>query len=297
MLSGGHSIGQAKLNHRDVDELLRSGYFPLRKWIANDSQILEDVPVEHLAEDIKSLSDPSTTTFVLGLSSSHNSDQFHFKVQVLDPPSKYTERIVLSRTAKIFDPMVWLFPITVVGKVFMQNLWLTKLNWDDELTIEWQNVWRNWEAQLPFINGITIPRWNCYKPQAEVIQLHVFSDASKSAYGSAGYLRIISNSEVFVSLQSSKSKVAPLELLSIRRLELAAMHLFSKIARHFIKESKFKYTSVHLWTDSMDVLFWLQSQPSRWITFVANQCSSILENCPVVSFYHSKSKENPADIV
>ena len=139
--------------------------------------------------------------------------------------------------------------------------------------------------------------WNCYKPQAEVIELHVFSDASKSAYGLAAYLRIISNSEAFVSLQSSKSKVAALKLLSIPRLELAAMDLSSKISKHFIKESQFEYTSVHLWTDSMDVLFWLQSQPSRLVTFVANRCSSILENCPEASFYHVKSKDNPADIV
>ena len=106
-----------------VTELLRSGCFPLRKWVAN----LEDVPVEHLAKDTKSLSDPSTTTSVLGLSSSYNSEQFYFKVQVLDPPSKYTKRVGMSRIAKIFDPMGWLSPIIVVGKVFMQNLWLTKL--------------------------------------------------------------------------------------------------------------------------------------------------------------------------
>ena len=139
--------------------------------------------------------------------------------------------------------------------------------------------------------------WNCYKPQAEVIELHVFSDASKSAFESAGNLRIISNGELLVSLQLSKSKVAPLKLLSIPRLGLAAIHLFLKITKHFIIESKFKYISVHLWTDLLDVLFWLHSQPSRWIGFVANRCSSILENCPEVSFHHFKSKDNPTDIV
>ena len=47
---------------------------------------------------------------------------------------------------------------------------------------------------------------NYYNSQAEVVELHVFSDASKSAYGLAAYLRIISGGEVFVSLQSSKEQ-------------------------------------------------------------------------------------------
>lgn len=70
-------------------------------------------------------------------------DQFNFKVQTFEPISKLTKRIVLSRVAKIFDPMGWLFPLIVTAKVFMQGLWLLKLGWDNEITIEQQLQWRD----------------------------------------------------------------------------------------------------------------------------------------------------------
>ena len=68
VLSGGHSISETKLKRQDVNELLKSGGFSLRKWVSNNAEILEDVPVEHLASDAKLLSDTSLVTSVLGLS-------------------------------------------------------------------------------------------------------------------------------------------------------------------------------------------------------------------------------------
>ena len=111
---------------------------------------------------------------------------------------------------------------------------------------------------VAFISGISIPGWNYFHPSAEVVETHFFADASKLAYGAALYLRVVHNGEVFVSLQTFKSKVARLKLLSIPRLELSAMHVTSKLAKHYTEKSGFNISSVHLWTDSMDVLFWLQ---------------------------------------
>ena len=142
-----------------------------------------------------------------------------------------------------------------------------------------------------------IPRCNHYTLRVEIVELHIFADACKSAYGSVVYLRVVYKGQVYITLLSSKSKVAPLKILSIPRLELAVMHLSSKLAKHYVKKSKVEFSSVHLWTDSMNVLFWLQGHPSRWVTFVANRCSAMIENCPYASFHHVKSKENPADIV
>ena len=95
-------------------------------------------------------------------------------------------------------------------------------------------------------NSIAIARWNHLELQAEVIELHVFADASKLAFGIAVYLRIVQNDEVSANLQVAKSKVAPLKILRIPRLELANMHLASKMAKNFIKKSNFEFASVHL---------------------------------------------------
>ena len=105
--------------------------------------------------------------------------------------------------------MGWLSPIIVKAKILMQGLWLCKLSWDDELNPEHRSSWEKWVEQLPFISGISIPRWNYFHPSEEVVEAHVFADASKLAYGAALYLRVVHNGEVFVSLQTSKVRLLP----------------------------------------------------------------------------------------
>ena len=102
-----------------------------------------------LATDKKSLSDPSSRSLILGLSWNSSLYQFEFKVESFD--AKVTKRLLLSRIARVFDPMGWLAPFIIVAKMFMQSLWLSKLNWDDELDSIQRMHWKHWEKQLPSI--------------------------------------------------------------------------------------------------------------------------------------------------
>ena len=56
-------------------------------------------------------------------------------------------------------------------------------------------------------------------------------------------------------------------------------------------------SSVHLWSDSKDVLYWIRGQPHRWNTFVANRTSNIQGLVPKAFWHYVKSSENPADLV
>ena len=100
-----------------IDELLASAGFPLRKCISNCPEILERVPEADPATGSKHLSDPSISTSVFGVCWNPILDHFEFKVQTLGPPPKLTKRVVLSLTAKIFEPMEWLSPIIIHAKL------------------------------------------------------------------------------------------------------------------------------------------------------------------------------------
>ena len=100
-----------------------------------------------------------------------------------------------------------------------------------------------------------------------------------------------------VTLINSKSRVAPLELLSISRLELSAAHLLAKLAKHYLRMTKIGISSPHLWSDFTDVLQWLKSHPSRWKPFVANRCANIHNDVPDAIWHHVRTKDNPADLV
>ena len=122
---------------------------------------------------------------------------------------------------------------------------------------------------------IRIPRWSGFTPQCELLEIHGFADASKFAYGAVIYLRLIHSQEVLVTLQVAKTRVVPLKTLSIPHLEICAALLLARLVQTFIESFPIKIESIHLWSDSADVLFWLKDHPSRWGVFVANRCSEI----------------------
>ena len=53
---------------------------------------------------------------------------------------------------------------------------------------------------------------------------------------------------------------------------------------------------MHLWTDSTDILHWLQSHPSCWRAFIANRRVTIHDNVPRASWHHIRTCDNPADV-
>jgi len=148
-----------------------------------------------------------------------------------------TKRVVCSELAKIFDPLGLLCPITTAAKIFMQQLWQKSLDWDTELdkedTIHWQ-AFRNDSQVLATIELARHPF-----PQADpaAIQLHIFSDASEVAYGTAAYLRTITSSGPIVSkLLCAKSRVAPLAKQTLPRLQLCAAVLGAELAERIKKD-------------------------------------------------------------
>ena len=48
-------------------------------------------------------------------------------------PEVLSKRTVLSRFAKVFDPLGWLAPIVAKAKICMQSMWLLGKDWDSVL--------------------------------------------------------------------------------------------------------------------------------------------------------------------
>ena len=80
-----------------------------------------------LAADTISLYASETSVPILGIDWQPNTDyfSFHFENTSLELP--FTKRSVLSRIARIFDPMGWLAPVVVTAKIIMQSLWIFKV--------------------------------------------------------------------------------------------------------------------------------------------------------------------------
>lgn len=111
---------------------------------------------------------------------------------------------MLSELASIYDPIGWIGPIVLTAKLFMNQLWLLKLDWKDELPEEMKEKWTQFRNMLTLINQIKIPRY-CLQENYVFVELHGFCDASIKAYGAVIYLRSYDSfGNIKVSLICSK---------------------------------------------------------------------------------------------
>ncbi|XP_044760854.1 uncharacterized protein LOC123318300 [Coccinella septempunctata] len=291
--SGGYTLEEALRKQIELINFCKVGGFELHKWVANDARLHKDLSVPH-AED-----DTGLSFSVLGLKWNAGADYFHFDIQT--PPIIYdeifiTKRFVLSKIAKLFDPLGWIAPVIINFKIFIQKLWLNKFDWDEELPSDLAKQFIECFNDLGCISEVKIDRWLGYKPGALSYEIHGFADASKVAYGAVVYLRVIYDNQVNVHLLQAKTKVAPLKpLLTIPRLELSAAVLLVKLVRKVCDAIAIENCTVNLWSDSTDVLFWLRDHPSRWPTFIANRCSIVHTVMPSAVWRHVSSSVNPAD--
>ena len=288
---------------RDLIKMMQRGGFPLRKWCSNSAAVLTAVPPDYrepkLSLSIDADAKEESPIKTLGVQWSASTDIFRFSVK-LKEWSTTTRRTVLSDTARLFDPLGWLAPVTVLAKMTFQELWKLDLSWDDDLPDEDQrdstrNRWLRFRSELPCLEQVVIPR--CFSlPKAIVYELCGFSDASEKAYGAVIYMRSISsNREVKVSLVTAKTRVAPTKVISLPKLELCGAELLAKLLKTVKNELTVPISHVHAWTDSTIVLCWLSTDPWKLKTFVCNRVSSIQRQLPREHWKHVRGLENPAD--
>lgn len=274
--------------------LLMAGGFRPRKWASNNSRLLLDIPEsDHgLATDKQLTKDANFK--ILGVTWCPRSDSFKVNTRI-SPVAAFTKSFLLM-LARIFDPFGLVAPVTITAKILMQALWLQKVDWDEPLTDDLLRRCLQYQTQLLNLNGIAIPRWTGQGNESHRIELHGYANASNSAYAAVIYLRVESIlGQIQVSLLYSKTKVAPLKVQSVPRLELCAAVLLVRAIEFVEKSMKLHQVPTYCWTDSSVVLAFLKSVPVRWKTFVANRVSEIQTRLPNASWRHVLSTSNPAD--
>ncbi|KAK9720556.1 Pao retrotransposon peptidase [Popillia japonica] len=221
--------------------------------------------------------------------------------------TKFTKRIVLSVISQIYDPLGLIGPVITKAKLILQLLWQSKLNWDQSLSVEleliWslsvelELIWSRFYKHIQSINELQIPRKLIIDNRVS-IDIHVFSDASEKAYGTCLFVRSVDCfKNVCVKLGCSKSRVAPLKVLSLPRLELSAAVLSVQLCLKALMAFNLSFNSITFWCDSTIVLSWIATESSKLKTFVANRVSKIQRFSKLSQWRYVPSHENPADII
>ncbi|XP_030758319.1 uncharacterized protein LOC115884018 [Sitophilus oryzae] len=228
LLTGSDTIQDAIRLRKEIDTILRSAGFILRKWMSNYKEVL-DGETSDIEQYIVEDGDQHKT---LGLGWNSKTDLLYFQLgmEILDYNlQKVTKRKILSLVAQIFDPLGLVGPILVKAKLILQALWRLTLDWDDEVPLDIKITWGSFQNQIAALNKLHIPRKTVCKDSVGT-QLHCFSDASESAYGACVYLRSQDEfGKITCRLICSKSRIAPLKVISLPRLELCGALLAARL--------------------------------------------------------------------
>ncbi|XP_055912928.1 uncharacterized protein LOC129946684 [Eupeodes corollae] len=292
VITGSDTIDDIISLRMELVELLKSAGLNLRKWTTNCWPLLISLP-----EDQRELSpvdfEESNSVKVLDLQWCPSKDVFSYKVK-FHPSNICTKRHILSEALKIFDPLGFLAPVIIGVKILLQELWRNKINWDEEVPDYLSQQWNSIRNELPIVESLAIPRIMLQKQR--YWELHGFCDASLDAYAAVVYCRNVkSDNSISVTLVAAKSKVAPLKVLPLPRLELCGALLLVRLINKIKLSLQVTDVNVFGWTDSSIVLHWLAAAPKKWSVFIGNRTSEILTSIPFKSWNHVRSASNPAD--
>ncbi|XP_067653340.1 uncharacterized protein [Haliotis asinina] len=283
--------------YKDLRAVWNSAGMHARKWLSNSAELLKFIPPDDRSSKIDVSLQDLPSVKALGLMWNAELDEFRFWKGENTPFNTITKRTFLSEIAKIFDPLGFLAPFTIRGKMIMQKMWLSGVAWDERLSPEIESSCFEWLSELKVLELLRFQRCINVPSLPSDAKLHVFVDASEGAYGAVIYLSTTQNDEKSVSLVAAKSMVAPLKSVSIPRLELMAAVLGVKLVAAVLNALGASIQCTTFWSDSQNVLWWIRNQSRVFKPFVANRVGYIHQHSCPGQWLYIPSAMNSADML
>ncbi|XP_059058080.1 uncharacterized protein LOC131851585, partial [Achroia grisella] len=282
----------------DIVTVHKEACLEMCSWVSNNPKALTTISPDLWAADTSEVglgpTSPSQVR-ILGVAWNIKEDTLNFRKST-ELPTNVTKRVVLSHLMKVYDPLGFLMPLTIAGRILFQETWRMGIDWDEELPASAKAKWQTWFAGIAEVSAkIKIPR--CYRTRfAAECQLHVLADSSESAYACVAFWRFVHQDQsVHLALIGGKARLAPLKPVSIPRLELQAALMASRFATYILEAHRLVASRVFFWTDSLTVLKWLRSDARTFKPFVAHRVGEILETTNVANWRYVPSALNVAD--
>ena len=293
ILSGCNTEEEIVNYYVQAREMMSQAKFNLRSWSSNSRRLQERTTKEQTG-------DTNPTVNILGLRWNTATDTLSLAPKKLPPTntSLITKREVLQVSSQLYDPLGWATPVTISTKILLQEIWQSKLSWDEPLNEILRDKWLAILADISKLSTLTIPRayFPLSRSSSHAHNIYVFSDASNKACGAVVY--ICKNNQI--SLVMSKSRVAPIKSITLPKLELMAAVMATRLAQFVISSMNLQChdtpCNLHLWTDSQIVLYWIYKNANSK-PFVTHRVKEIVKSFPSKVWSYTPSSDNPADLL
>ncbi|KRZ87371.1 hypothetical protein T08_15458, partial [Trichinella sp. T8] len=290
---------------QELKTAFREACFELSKWVSNSRNVIETWPMEERAFVVKELAGMGNSQLpkvkAVGVAWDCEQDSLTFACRRQGEKAK-TLSEVLSILTSVFDPLGIVGPCVLKGKLIMQAIWQVHSDWIAPLSEEWEARWQQWAGDVKVVATVSIPRWyglDRGKPST----MHVFVDAATVGYGSVAYLA----QGMTTAFVAAKSRVVnPLMTTTVPRLELQAFIVGVRLTNTLLKEleNRLVIGRAVFWSDSLVVLYWINSDENRYLPFVYHLSATVSEKSTKlcnhdrhVEVRYVPSKENPADLI
>ena len=272
--------------YKEARSIMSQANFNLRSWSSNSTMLTSIATQEKTSDGGNSIN-------ILGLRWNPTTDKIMLatKSPPLTSDILITKREILYHQSKIFDPLGFIAPVVIRGKILIQKLWQSKVTWDEPLSDDLQIEWKKVAADLNEAKQFTVSRWY-FDTHVTHPTLHCFADASQHAYGAIVFF--VQGKQV--SFVLAKTRVAPLKALTIPRLELMATLVGARLTKFVLQAIPSCDPSVFIWSDSQIVVHWVGNDKPL-PTFVNRRVAEMKSLLPNVTWRYCPTADNPADLL
>ncbi|GFQ77516.1 uncharacterized protein TNCT_95131, partial [Trichonephila clavata] len=185
VVSGVQTLDTAPQLQCQLQNMLKTCGIKLHKWNSNSKELFNSSTDQEHSFSTKA----ESAKKILGVSWKPTEDYFMFKVSIPSIAS-YTKRDVLSVISRLYGPLRLIGPVISKAKIFLQKLWLRKLNWEECLPEAITPEWLHFVSSLKVLEELKIDQY-LLTYSYEKLMLLGYADASESAYGNAVYMHCV----------------------------------------------------------------------------------------------------------
>ena len=267
----------------------------IRQWASNSQELTTMVKKDEVWDDSKKVK-------VLGYYWDPEKDTISFKTS-MSVYQKYTKRNVLKYGNQVMDLLGIILPVEMRFRTFLTKLWDENYSWDQDFGNKPELV-EIWDKTVDYIMQALKCSFPRHIESYISVELHIFSDASKEAYGTVAYFVVpqcLRFPEGLSYIRYSKGKVVARKkcpkIQTIPKLELMGMVMSAYAAVNILESySDITFRRKVLWCDSQTVLGQCQTLVNK-SHFVHNRVVDIREKCQGFELRYVESEHNPADLI
>ena len=156
---------EAILRVEQVTKINAAANWEMHSWESKDPTIFKNFDNYNNTENFIKNSYREIGEKMLGLRWFNTTDELAFninssKIDKYNEITVPTKREFLSIIMSIFDPLGFLTPFTLESRILIQNVWISKIGWDEKLQDNEFCQWKNWLKDLKSVSTCRISR--CY---------------------------------------------------------------------------------------------------------------------------------------